>query len=188
MTPPDIPAGIAIERAAYGAAWSPKDYSYELQKNQLAYYFVLRVFRAQDPATENRLLPEPVSILIGLCGFWLIADEAHLSTIAIHPAWQRLGLGEWLLLALLENSQHLGAEKATLEVRPSNQRAWLLYQKYRFKEVGRRPHYYNNGEDALILTSSLLTLPDYQAFLYQRRATLIQRLATIEIDKIGQTN
>ena len=81
----------------------------------------------------------------------------------------------------------MGATGATLEVRPSNHAALSLYQKYRFQEVGRRRHYYtDNREDALILTTSALSLPDYQAMFGQRKAALDQRLAKIKIDKTGQ--
>ena len=113
-----------------------------------------------------------------------MADEAHISTIAVHPDWRGLGLGEWLLLALLEAGQVLGAETATLEVRPSNEPALALYQKYQFEEVGRRPRYYSdNDEDALIFTTPPLALPDYQAMLAQRKIALFERLLKIEGNK-----
>jgi ribosomal-protein-alanine N-acetyltransferase len=178
MKPADIPQVMAIEQAAYTMRWPRKAYDYELQQNELAHYFVLR-----PAASDLSAKPEP----IGLGGFWLMADEAHLNTLAVHPAWRRLGLGEWILLTLLEQAQALGATVATLEVRPSNQAALSLYQKYNFQEVGRRPGYYSdNGEDALILTSSPLASFDYQAMLRQRKAALVQRLARIDVDKTEQ--
>lgn len=178
MRPADIPQVIAIEQASYTMRWPQKAYDYELQQNELAHYFVLR-----PAAPDLSEKPDP----IGLGGFWLMADEAHINTLAIHPAWRRLGLGEWFLLTLLEQAQALGAKVATLEVRPSNRAALSLYQKYNFQEVGRRPGYYSdNGEDALILTSSPLSSLDYQAMLRQRKAALLQRLAEIEVDKTEQ--
>jgi ribosomal-protein-alanine N-acetyltransferase len=178
MRPADTPQVIAIEQAAYTMRWPRKAYNYELEQNELAHYFVLRP-ATPDPSEK----PDP----IGLAGFWLMADEAHINTLAIHPAWRRLGLGEWLLLTLIEQAQAQGASVATLEVRPSNQAALSLYQKYDFQEVGRRPGYYSDdGEDALILTSLPLSSLDYQAMLRQRKATLVQRLAKIEVDKTEQ--
>jgi ribosomal-protein-alanine N-acetyltransferase len=180
MRPADIPQVIAIEQAAYTMRWPRKAYDYDLEQNELAHYFVLRP-TAPDLSTTS----DP----IGLGGFWLMADEAHLNTLAVHPAWRRLGLGEWILLTLIEQAQALGAAVATLEVRPSNQAALSLYQKYDFQKVGRRPGYYSdNGEDALILTSLPLSSLDFQAMLRQRQAALVQRLAKIEIDKIEQIN
>jgi ribosomal-protein-alanine N-acetyltransferase len=169
MTLADIPQVLAVEQASYTMHWPRKAYDYELRQNKLAHYFVLRA----------------ASEVVGMGGFWLLADEAHLSTLAVLPAWRRRGLGEWLLLSLLEQAQTLGAVLATLEVRVSNQAAIALYQKYNFAEQGRRPRYYtDNGEDALILTTPPLAAPDYQAMRCQRQAELVERLAQI-VDKAG---
>lgn len=181
MIPADIPTAVAIEQAAYASVHPKKDYFHELERNQLAYYFVLRVASQVDRQRENRT--------VGVGGFWLMDTEIHIVTLAMEPGWQGLGLGELLLIALLDEGHELEADVATLEVRPSNQAAISLYKKYRFQEVGRRAGYYgNNGEDALILTSPLLRLPDYQAMLTKRKTKLLQRLAKIKIDKINQIN
>ena len=191
MTPADIPAVVAIENASYSMTWPARAYDYELQYNDLAHYFVLRTSLPQPPLEESRqssrqpgvqkgILGGHFSTIIGLAGFWLMADEAHISTIAIHPDWRRLGLGEWLLLGLIETAQTLNAQTATLEVRPSNRIAQALYQKYRFEQVGRRPRYYSdNNEDALILTTPPLTSLDYQTMLGQRQKALLQRLTNL---------
>ncbi len=199
MTLADIPAVVAIEHASYSMTWPAKAYDYELQDNDLAHYFVLRTSLPHPPPEEGKHFNHPseaqgqtpggqrsavggrFSTVIGLAGFWLMGDEAHISTIAIHPDWRGLGLGEWLLLTLIEVAQALDAQTATLEVRPSNYRALALYQKYQFDQVGRRPRYYSdNDEDALILTSPPLTLPDYQAMLIPQKIALFQRLAKIK--------
>ncbi len=196
MTLADIPAAMAVEHASYSMTWPAKAYDYELQNNDLAHYFVLRTILAQPPQCDIQLSsrfggqPSAVSgltakthascTIIGIAGFWLMADEIHISTIAVYPAWRGLGLGEWLLLHLFEAGLALGGIIATLEVRPSNQVALALYQKYGFEQVGRRRHYYSdNNEDALILTTPALTSPDYQAMLTQRRESLAQRLSRL---------
>jgi ribosomal-protein-alanine N-acetyltransferase len=177
MKPSDIPQVVALEQASYTMPWPRKAYDYELEKNKLVHYFVLRAFLPDSQAQPN---------LIGLGGFWLMADEAHINTLAVHPTWRRLGLGEWLLQTLIKEAQVLGATVATLEVRPSNHAALALYQKYNFQEVGRRPGYYtDNGEDALILTTSPLSSLDYQAMLDQRKRRLSQRLAEIDVDSVS---
>jgi len=171
----DIPQVIAVEQAAYTMQWPQKAYEYELTGNALAHYFVLRTTLHLDPAESD---------LIGMAGFWLLADEAHISTIAVYPSWRRHGLGEWLLINIIEEAQNLGAVVATLEVRPSNQAALALYQKYNFAEVGRRPRYYSdNNEDALILTSPPLAASDYQTMLAQHKNRCQKRLSQINIDK-----
>jgi ribosomal-protein-alanine N-acetyltransferase len=194
MTLADIPAVTTIERASYSLTWPARAFDYELQHNDIAHYFVLRTSlphppgvnpsfgdsHSSDPKDQASPIPGASSI-IGLGGFWLLADEAHISTIAVQPEWRRLGLGEWLLLSLLEAGQTLGATVATLEVRPSNHNALALYQKYQFTQVGRRLRYYSdNDEDALILTTPPLALPDYQAMLAQRKVALFRRLVKIE--------
>jgi ribosomal-protein-alanine N-acetyltransferase len=174
----DVPQVIAVEQAAYTMQWPQKAYEHELTANDLAHYFILRTTLHIDPATSD---------LVGMAGFWLLADEAHISTLAVHPQWHRQGLGEWLLVNIIEEAKILGAVVATLEVRPSNQAALALYQKYNFAQVGRRPRYYSdNNEDALILTSPPLTTLDYQTMLTQRKTAVIQRLAKIDVDKISQ--
>jgi ribosomal-protein-alanine N-acetyltransferase len=191
MTLADIPAVVAIENVSYSMTWPARAYDYELQYNDLAHYFVLRTSLPQPPLEESRQasrqpevqkgnLGDHFSTIIGLAGFWLMPDEAHISTIAIHPDWRGLGLGEWLLLNLIETAQTLNAQTATLEVRPSNKTALALYQKYRFEQVGRRPRYYSdNNEDALILTTPPLTSLDYQTMLDQRQKALLQRLTNL---------
>jgi ribosomal-protein-alanine N-acetyltransferase len=188
MTLADIPAVVAIERASYSLTWPTRAFDYELRHNTLAHYYVLRTSLAHPPLNTSSAplseFPGGQPSLIGLAGFWLMADEAHISTIAVHPDWRGLGLGEWLLLTLLEVGQTLGAKTATLEVRPSNEPALALYQKYQFEEAGRRPRYYSdNDEDALIFTTPPLASPDYQAMLAQRKIALFERLLKIEVNK-----
>ena len=182
----DIAAAVEIEKAAFGLELPIRDYYYELEQNQLAHYFVLHVLPAQRGQDQSAPSSFNAASLIGLAGFWLIGRSAHIMTLAIQDCWRGMGLGEWLLLALVMNGQALGATTATLEVRPSNQIAISLYKKYNFQEVGRRTAYYSdNGEDALILTTPSITLADYQALLTQRQHQLTKRLEQIRVDNIS---
>jgi len=109
-------------------------------------------------------------------GIWLMVDEAHITTFAVDPAWRRQGIGERLLLALLDVAQARRAREATLEVRLSNVAARRLYEKYGFRPVGLRPNYYtDDGEDALIMTTEALDGPAMQARLAELRAALEAR-------------
>ena len=100
--------------------------------------------------------------IIGVGGYWLLMDEANIMTIAIHPAWQKQGLAARLLGYLIQQARAQQAEGLTLEVRPSNQAALALYQKFGLVEVGRRSRYYDDGEAALILATPMLSSPEYQ--------------------------
>ena len=174
MTPADIAGATDIEQTAY-ASPPKRDYYHELTHNRLAHYLMLWALTR-------------TAITVGLAGYWLIANEAHIITIATASRWQRRGLGEYLLLSLLEDAQVSGATNATLEVRPSNRPAIALYQKYQFTEAGRRHGYYDNGEDALILTTPPLAAAAFQTMLAQRKQALLHRLSQIEIDKNRPTN
>ena len=100
--------------------------------------------------------------LLGMACFWSILEEAHITILAIHPQYQGQGLGQALLYSLLKMAVDIGLERATLEVRVSNQVAISLYQKFGFKTAGRRPRYYkDNHEDALILWLSDLQHPSF---------------------------
>ena len=90
-------------------------------------------------------------------GMWLMVDEAHVTTFAVHPDLAPPAIGERLLLALLDLAADRHAREATLEVRLSNLAARRLYEKYGFRPVGLRPRYYSDdSEDALIMTTEPL--------------------------------
>jgi ribosomal-protein-alanine N-acetyltransferase len=83
---------------------------------------------------------------------WLIVDEVHVATIAIHPDFRRQGIGTALLLHALGAASPEGARSAHLEVRASNSSAQDLYRKLGFAETARAPRYYkDNGEDAVLM-------------------------------------
>ncbi len=85
--------------------------------------------------------------------FWVVLDEMHILNLAVHPIQRRKGIARRLLSEGLAQARTLGAEVAWLEVRPSNAAARALYESFEFKEVGRRPRYYDDTqEDALLLT------------------------------------
>ena len=114
-------------------------------------------------------------------------DEAHISTLAVRAEYRRQGLGEVMLVVLLEEARRLDALRVTLEVRVSNVAAQSLYAKYGFEQVGRRKAYYNdNREDALILTTPELASLAYQNLVENRRRDLLRRLDRTSLDKILQ--
>jgi ribosomal-protein-alanine N-acetyltransferase len=107
----------------------------------------------------------------------MIVDEAHISTLAVHPKWRGRGLGELLLVALMEAAMLRGAAVATLEVRVSNEVAQGLYRKHAFVQVGRRKGYYtDNREDALIMTTPRLDEARFTARYAARKERLRERL------------
>jgi ribosomal-protein-alanine N-acetyltransferase len=157
MTLDDLDQVHAIERASFSAPWPPNAYRSELQGNRLAQYLVARV--------GDRI--------VAYGGLWLMVDEAHITTFAVHPAWRRRRIGERLLLAFLDMATERGAREATLEVRLSNLPARRLYEKYGFRPVAVRPRYYSDdGEDALIMTTEPITEPPFRDRLTRLREAL----------------
>jgi ribosomal-protein-alanine N-acetyltransferase len=149
MTLADIPAVLEIDQLSFPTPSRALLYEYELRENDLAHYFVLA--RQQDGG--HQMAQEEV---VGHVGYWLMAGEAHISTIAVLPACRGRGLGDVLLLQVLLDAYEMQAELVTLEVRRSNVVAQRLYTKYRFEMVGERPRYYRDtGEDALLMTVML---------------------------------
>ena len=141
MTIEDLPAVQLIERASFTTPWPPQAYRQELESNRLAAY----------------LVGEIGAEIVAYGGVWLMVDEAHVTTFAVHPRYRRRGVGERLLLSLIDLSIARHAREATLEVRLSNLAARRLYEKYGFRPVGIRPRYYSdNQEDALIMTTEPL--------------------------------
>ena len=89
----------------------------------------------------------------GTLVFWRVLDEAHLATIAIHPAFRRRGIARKLLQIAIDAAYTEGARIYHLEVRAGNVSAQKLYESFGFEEVGRRPKYYKDiGEDAVLMT------------------------------------
>jgi len=125
------------------------------------------------PSLDN----EQSQRVVGYAGLWLMVDESHITTIAVAPNYRGLGVGELLLLGLIDISRQIGARYLTLEVRVSNTLAQNLYRKYLFKETGvRRKYYSDNNEDALIMWSDPLESPGFQHTVEEHRSELIERL------------
>ena len=82
----DVDEVQRIEQASFSTPWPPNAYRSELMTNRLAAYLVVRA--------EGRI--------VAYGGMWLMVDEAHITTFAVHPAWRRQRLGERLLLAFLD--------------------------------------------------------------------------------------
>ena len=118
-----------------------------------------------------------VASLIGFAGMWLAFDEAHITTIGIDPGYRGRGLGELLLLCMVDAAIARNARWLTLEVRVSNVAAQTLYRKYGFSVHGSRKRYYSdNHEDALIMWSRALDEPEFRSNVETRRQALHHRL------------
>ena len=181
----DIPTVSAIERTVFRSPWSESAFRSELAHHDTACYLVLRyvpwlptgpsAWRAR--LREHRQAALIEASLLGYGGFWHIVDEGHICTLAVRPAWRGRGLGELLLLSLIERAIQEGAEVMTLEVRVSNLVAQQLYAKFGFERVGQRKNYYSEDqEDAWIMTTGAVRSLAYQQALAELATKLRERL------------
>ena len=190
LTVDDLDAIMALENVCFKDPWTRRMYLADLTQNELATYLAVRLRNADyGPRsaaerdcglrlreTSQSEIRNPRFEIVAYGGFWLMADEAHIATIASHPEWRGCGLGLYLMLALLDVAQAAGARLSTLEVRTGNIPAQRLYEKLGFEIAGRRRHCYRDGEDGLIMTTPPLAEPQMQARLAAAHVDALLRL------------
>jgi ribosomal-protein-alanine N-acetyltransferase len=195
MNKGDISQVNEIDREAFPTLWPPANYRRELE-NHLAYYIVAaddKMFwelpgskkswwqRTFSLKRRQEKAPPPDQYLYSFAGFWIMAGEAHITNIAVRERHRREGIGELMLISLVDLANELKTRFITLEVRASNISAQNLYLKYGFAQVGvRRGYYTDNREDAL-----LMTVPDTAAAAYQVE---FQQLKLDHFNKWGMTS
>ena len=138
-SPADIDAILGIEEASFTNPWTKAMYLAELENKGISYCYVAKA-------------GGPGGAIVGFCSFWRVLDELHINNLAVLPAFRRIGVGSVLLGYVLQQGAALGAKRATLEVRRSNDPARLMYERFGFSVAGVRKDYYSKPvEDALIL-------------------------------------
>ena len=126
---------LAIENAVNGSPWSERSFRNEIDHRH-------GIFRV---ALED-------GRVVGYGGIWLVVDEAHVTNVAVAPAFQRRGIGRRLMVDLLTLAREAGMACSTLEVRAGNVAAIDLYEKLGFERTAvRRGYYPDNREDALVM-------------------------------------
>jgi ribosomal-protein-alanine N-acetyltransferase len=162
LTFEDLNQVMEIEPVAFGSHhWSYQSFVNELN-NPSGYYWV--AYNLLDNA------------ILGYSGFWLIGDEAHVTTLAVHPDLRRQSIGELLLINDILQAVQLKASWMTLEVRVSNEIAQQLYYRYGFKSLGVRKKYYqDNDEDALVLWAEKIGSAEFQKHLQERTNHIVNQ-------------
>jgi ribosomal-protein-alanine N-acetyltransferase len=168
----DIEKAVEIDREAFPSMLPPANYQREL-KNGLAYYIVACDEKQVDVNNDGNNNLDSINNVIGLAGFWLLAGEAHIVNIAVRKTCRRLGIGELLLVNLINQTLKKGADTITLEVRKSNNAAQKLYKKYGFEIKGiRRGYYLDDKEDAVIMTTKDIKSEEFQTKLIKLKKAL----------------
>ena len=135
LLPEDAEGVARVERESFPTPWSREDFWREAS-NDFACYIV-----ALDDME-----------IIGFAGCWISFEEAQVTNIALTSAQRGRGLGKVLMAKLMRAAAERGAERMTLEVRPSNTSALRLYEGLGFAAIGVRKKYYqDNDEDAILM-------------------------------------
>jgi ribosomal-protein-alanine N-acetyltransferase len=136
-SPADLDAVLAIESESFTSPWTREMYIAELEHVGVSFCYL-----ARDESGHT----------LGFCSFWRVLDELHVNNLAVAHAYRRRGIATALLTFVLNEGARLGAHRATLEVRRSNDAARQLYERLGFVSAGVRRAYYSNPiEDALVL-------------------------------------
>lgn len=158
MADADVKEVLRIEQQSFSTQWPSNAFYQELHDNKLAHYFVGRI--------GNRV--------VAYGGIWVILEDSHITTIAVHPDYRGRKYGEVMLLRLLDEAIERGASWMTLEVRESNTVAQALYRKYGFTTVSTRKGYYSdNNENALVMWAGNLRSAIYKNRLQALRSALL---------------
>lgn len=157
----------AIERLVFPQPWSLESFRQEA-RSILGRYLVAR--------SGTRV--------VGYAGMLLVADEGHITTLAVHPDYQRRGIGTRMLEEAIAVAVKSRIAFLTLEVRVSNEGAQRIYERFGFRGAGLRKDYYTDtGEDALIMTSPDLQGPEYQRHLQKMRLARSSRETALDEDQ-----
>jgi len=138
---------LRIEAQVYPRPWSLALFMSELGLRTTRTYIVARVD----------------GVVVGYAGLMLVGEDAHVTTIAVDPAWHRHKIGTRLLMQLAREGLRRGARNLTLEVRVSNDAAQGMYHQFGFRPAGVRKNYYvETNEDALVMWAEDIDTPDYR--------------------------
>jgi len=152
---------LRIEAQVYPRPWTLSLFMSELALRTTRAYYVARVG----------------GLVVGYSGLMLSGEDAHVTTLAVDPAWHRHKIGTRMLANLVRQAGERGSRHLTLEVRISNEPAQAMYRKFGFRPAGIRKNYYaETNEDALVMWADDIDAPAYT-----------ERLANIEASVPGTT-
>ncbi len=134
----DLDAIAEIERHSFKSPWSRETFAAELTREWA---------RIDVGRVGHRV--------VAFCNYWIVSAELQILAIATHPDYRGRGIGRRMLAHVLDTARAAGCTLATLEVRRSNQPAIALYEHAGFRTVHVRARYYQDDEDALVMTCAL---------------------------------
>lgn len=146
-----VPAVAAMEAQVMGTdAWNDAQVLDELPRPDRTWW---AAFEVAD--TRKRTVNVGEAKLVGYAGGWINDGQVQLLKVASDPAYRRQGIAQELLAHIALDARDLGAKEMTLEVRASNTGAHAFYERLGLKDIGIRPRYYSDGENACIYEGPL---------------------------------
>ena len=136
----DIDVVLYLENTCFVAPWGLKDLMYELNDNPVSNLWVIENSRKQ---------------VLGFVDYWITFDSATICQICVNPLFRKNGLGSQLLQEAIKDCRANKVRNITLEVREKNLSAISLYEKFNFKRVMIKEHYYTNGDNAIYMIRDL---------------------------------
>ncbi len=140
MTEKHLPDILQVEQESFTHPWTECMFREEMN----GAFSVYRVAEVEGEA-------------VAYIGMWILADEGHITNVAVGEAYRKQGIGGALIDDFIKLAQTKGLCLMTLEVRESNDKAIRLYASKGFVPVGRRQKYYENTEDAILMTKFFQT-------------------------------
>ncbi len=152
----DLRKLLPIESAVFPEPWSPEVFNSELALRKG------RLYRAAWDGDE----------MAGYIGFFIVDEEAHMTTIATAPAYQRSGVAITMIVDALRTLRSNGVKHISLEVAANNKPAQSLYRRFGFAPIGVRKNYYPvTGQDALVMWVYDIDSDDYATRLDELAAS-----------------
>ena len=136
MTADHLEGIEALERVCFSRPWTR-----DMLKEEL------------DNACAAFLVAEDAGKVVGYAGLQVVLNEGYIANVAVDPAYRRQGIATKLIQVYIDFARANRLAFLTLEVRPSNTAAIILYGRLGFRSVGRRKNYYEHPkEDCIIMT------------------------------------
>lgn len=126
---------LKVENECFSDPWSEKMFKEEIS-GKFAHYYVA----------------EEGGQAVAYMGMWALSGEGHITNVAVGKDHRRKGIAKALIEHFIKIAQKEELEFMTLEVRDSNAPAIALYEQFGFLKVGVRKKYYENKEDAILMT------------------------------------
>ena len=140
MRKEDLAEVLAIESLSFSEPWTEEMFLHELSSTRISHVLVARADEGSGPR------------VVGFLCAWIVGKELQINNVAVHPGYRRRGVASQLLEEMLRRASVKGANAGYLEVRASNEAAKALYQRYGFRQIGRRRNYYDHPrEDAILM-------------------------------------